>query len=72
MAIAIQKNIPAPPINRVSVYPFREMEVGDSFFVTGVPIAGIHGCARRHRPKRFACRTVCENGVRGVRVWRVE
>lgn len=72
MQIVIEKNIPAPAITRTRTYPFREMEIGDSFFVTATPVVNIHGCARRHRPKKFICRTVTENGVRGIRVWRVE
>jgi hypothetical protein len=47
------------------------MEVGDSFFSPGSSVIGIHGCARRHRPMKFTCRSVVENGVAGIRVWRI-
>jgi hypothetical protein len=47
------------------------MEVGDSFFSPRSSVIGIHGCARRHRPMKFTCRSVVENGVAGIRVWRI-
>ena len=69
--ISITKGLPTPHRGRAK-YPFRDMEVGDSFFVRGASVIGLHGCARRHRPKRFTCRTLVENGVAGVRVWRIQ
>ncbi|PZF76195.1 hypothetical protein DK847_13395 [Aestuariivirga litoralis] len=68
--IAITKGLPTPHRGRAK-YPFRDMELGDSFFAPGASVIGLHGCARRHRPKRFTCRTLVENGVAGVRVWRI-
>ena len=70
-SIEINKGLPTPR-GRRSKYPFREMDIGDSFFAPGSSVIGIHGCARRHRPMRFTCRTVVENGVGGIRVWRIE
>ena len=69
-AIAITKGLPAPRGRRAK-YPFRDMQVGDSFFAPGSSVIGIHGCARRHRPMRFTCRSVVEDGVAGIRVWRI-
>jgi hypothetical protein len=68
--IEITKGVPTPHRGR-SKYPFRHMELGDSFFAPGGTVIGLHGCARRHRPMRFTCRSVVENGVAGVRVWRI-
>lgn len=68
--IEITKGLPTPHRGR-SKYPFRGMDLGDSFFAPGATVIGLHGCARRHRPMRFTCRTVVENGVSGVRVWRI-
>ncbi|MFO1130747.1 MAG: hypothetical protein U1E16_01835 [Hyphomicrobiales bacterium] len=68
--IEITKGLPTPQRGR-SKYPFRDMELGDSFFAPGASVIGLHGCARRHRPMRFTCRTLVENGVAGVRVWRI-
>ena len=77
--IPIDKGIPMPklphphPRGRTR-YPWREMEIGDSFFVTGTPqnlrsgfvyssiLAGI----------RITTSKVTENGVVGTRVWRTE
>jgi len=69
-AIAITKGLPAPRGRRAK-YPFRDMEIGDSFFSPKSSVIGIHGCARRHRPMRFTCRSVVEDGVAGIRVWRI-
>jgi hypothetical protein len=69
--ISITKGLPTPHRGRAK-YPFRDMEVGDSFFAPRASVIGLHGCARRHRPKRFTCRSLVENGVGGVRVWRTE
>ena len=69
--IEITKGLPTPR-GRRSKYPFRDMEIGDSFFAPGSSVIGIHGCARRHRPMRFTCRSVVEDGVAGIRVWRIE
>lgn len=68
--IEITKGLPTPRGRRAK-YPFREMEVGDSFFAPGSSVIGIHGCARRHRPMKFTCRSLVENGVAGIRVWRI-
>lgn len=68
--IEIAKGIPTPTRGRAK-YPFRSMQLGDSFFAPRATVIGLHGCARRHRPMRFTCRTVVEQGVPGVRVWRI-
>lgn len=68
--IEINKGLPTPR-GRKTKYPFREMDVGDSFFAPGSSVIGIHGCARRHRPMKFTCRSMVENGVAGIRVWRI-
>jgi hypothetical protein len=72
--IEIEKGVPLPahrdpPVRR---YPFREMEVGDSFTVEGDStalsrLAG-YGNGRFH-PKRFVQRKIAPNTYR---VWRVE
>lgn len=80
----IEKGIEMPAhTSRRRRYPFTDMEVGDSFFV---PLDGrkaenlassISGSARSGRAarangRRYVTRTVVENGVKGVRCWRVE
>ena len=68
MDIKIQKGVPIPPVRRK--YPFREMQVGDSFFVAGgkPSVAGAISSATKTGRGRF--RTAKEKG--GLRVWRVE
>ena len=64
----IDKNIPLPP--HKSKYPFRSMEVGDSFFSTASR-SSIGSSASKLKGIKFSTRTVNEDGVRGTRVWRV-
>ena len=53
-------------------YPWVEMEIGDSFFVSGKTAAIFSAHAVRagitYR-RKFSCRT---DGERGVRVWRTK
>jgi hypothetical protein len=68
--ITIDKNIPIPELRgRKRLLPLGEMEVGDSFFTTATSHASIRTAP--HLPKRFTIRTVTENGVKGLRVWRI-
>ena len=77
----IEKGIPIPVSKTVTrqgrgrdrLYPWAEMQVGDSFFVPGeakrIGVAS-HASAvcKRYAPKRFVSRKV----EGGVRIWRVE
>jgi len=56
---------------RPSKYPFDTMEIGQSFFAPGIKDRKVGNAARHYRPKRFRCRTMVENGIRGTRCWRV-
>ena len=76
----IEKNIKRPP-SGLRKYPFFMMEVQDSFFVpldkkTAKQLqASILGSIRRQRypDKKFSTRSVTsEDGVRGMRCWRVK
>lgn len=75
--IKIDKGIPVAPMpngaGRMALYPFRQMEVGDSFFVpkTGQSITGPIAHAQSRMDAKFSRRTVTENGVTGTRVWRI-
>lgn len=79
----IDKNIPVPAArvgrNRSTEFPLREMEVGDSYFHAGpfkttkdskayIMAALIQ---RRQKEYKFIGRALIENGVSGVRIWRV-
>ena len=69
--IKIEKNVPLPEDGRrkKTIYPFKTMDVGDSF-VTNVK----HGhqsaatASFRYKPRRFTAREV----EGGWRIWRTE
>lgn len=77
--IKIEKGVPIPPPrapNLLARHLLSEMEIGDSIFIPGRGVssasAGMNLFARRHAPNRkHVCRTVTENGVKGIRVWRI-
>jgi hypothetical protein len=77
----IDANIPIPKIVQVareSKYPLRSLQIGDSFFIpkgnekgTRNSISSLmDACSKRHGLK-FVTRTVVEDNVKGLRVWRV-
>lgn len=72
----IDKGIPLPPPakgGRNGKYPWREMEVGDSFFMPGAARSGApQYLAGQRTGFRFSSRGVIENGVKGRRIWRIE
>ena len=74
----IDKNVPAPAVVSLGApakYPWRAMDVGDSFFVPGNKASAMTSAAAmtaRRLGCKYTTRTVTENGVKGVRVWRVE
>lgn len=73
--ITVEKGIPVPAKAAQTIYPFAQMQVGDSFFVSGMKSATFGGyCNRatRRLGHRYTVRTVTEHDVRGIRVWRVE
>ena len=57
-------------------YPWDEMEVGDSFFAEGKKInvltSAVSSRRKKYPEETYAARTRTENGVKGVRVWRVK
>lgn len=70
MTIQIDKNVPRTTRRK---YPFKDMEVGDSFFApdkTTHSMGGAIAHAKNTLGGQYAMRTVTENGVSGVRVWR--
>jgi len=80
MGVEIQKNIPIPNDNigiRGKFLPtYRKMEKGDSAFFPGFGTTGPACCSfrfmKRESPERkFTARRVTEEGVTGVRVWRI-
>jgi hypothetical protein len=56
-------------------HPLPLLNVGDSFFLPKIQANNFHNTVRYWSEKlncRFCMRTVTENGVKGIRVWRVE
>ena len=62
-------------------YPFKSMEVGDSFFVPngvysprspGVYINAYTLGSQAIPNSKWCARTLTENGVKGLRIWRVK
>lgn len=68
--IKIEKNVPIPTGN--GPYPLKDMEIGDSFFVPNKSHNSISGYTSSHRPKKFTVMKCEENGIKGLRVWRIK
>lgn len=74
MTLQIDKNVPLPP--RAGGSELDAFTVGDSTFFPGKSIDVISAKGRVHAQRRadgrkYTARTVTENGVSGVRLWRV-
>lgn len=77
----VEKGVPAPKRHHRMKYPFREMEVGDSFFVPLTSTSGLPSTLRSNisasarsvfgQSGRIETKTVEESGVLGFRVWLV-
>jgi hypothetical protein len=68
--IQVDKDIPVPTRRSRTLYPYEEMEVGDSFFLEDMPLQQVCNSnlrAAKRSGKKFSART--EDG--GVRVWRI-
>lgn len=71
----IEKNIPIPVEKGgfarghmpPTKYPWREMEIGDSFFAPSAKRSNLHRCARAH-----GIRVAVGMEGSGFRVWRVK
>lgn len=80
MSYKIDKNVPVPAElrGRKAKYPFKEMEVGDSFFIPKTETARTTLYNASATPRlvklgfKFTMQTKTENGVEGFRVWRVK
>lgn len=61
----------APHKGKSEKYPWRQMEVGSSFFVADVPVSRIKSSASKAK-KRTGRTFVVRQVEGGVRVWRYE
>lgn len=75
-AIRIESGIPIPePARAKKNYPWPLLQPGDSFFIPEGKQANVASAANQFARKngvRFVTRVREEDGVSGVRVWRVE
>ena len=74
--VEIDKGIPIPESRgRGGIsYPWKQMEVGDSFLLRDPKLSrgsNISQANRLYAPKRFTTRVINEGGRRVRRVWRV-
>lgn len=71
-----EKGVPMPSVGIKHRWDdVKRMEVGDSFFIADTTTTRMGSTLTNIKKKtgfRFAARTVAEDGVAGVRVWRVE
>ena len=60
--------------SREPKYPWRDLGIGDSFFVPDVTnsFRSAAGAAGKRLGFQFSCHAVIENEIKGVRVWRVK
>lgn len=79
--ILIDKGVPIPPATSgryaISRYPFDRLEVGDSFVAMKVgegkrnTVASYMSAAQKRYGYKFSMRTVTEDGVAIIRIWRI-
>lgn len=70
----IEKGVQRPPVNGVarSRYPLRDMEVGDSFLVSGeVKLTRVSGRVY-YAAKKLNIKVSIHVVEDGIRIWRVE
>ena len=66
----ISKDVPLPePIKRHN-YPYEDLQVGESFWVSGISMQSLCNSNRR-KSKLLDRKFVCRKEGDGVRVWRV-
>lgn len=67
--IKITKGIPAPksPVGRRGSYPFKEMEVGDSFIVESSVVSAAASAYGKRHDMQFKT----QQEPKGTRVWRI-
>jgi hypothetical protein len=67
--VKICKNIQLPAKRGITIYPFSDLEVGDSFFVEKRTPANF-GTSRILAQKRTGFKFISRSEKNGVRVWR--
>ena len=70
----IERGVEMPVIKKTAKYPFKELAVGDSFFVpdeAGMSGRRMHSTAYNYG-KRYGMKFVARRVEGGMRVWRQE
>lgn len=71
MSIAIDRGIPLPEVRKFNNYPYKEMKVGESFFVPAISVKLM--CNNNIRMnKSTGMKFTARKEKDGVRVWRIE
>ena len=71
MTIEVEKNIPIPPEKKRNVYPYKVMEIGESFFIPTGKIQIV--CNANYRTgKQLNKKFIARKDKEGVRVWRTD
>ena len=71
MTLMVEKNIPMPEEKKRNIYPYKQMDVGDSFFAPEAKITIMCNLQYRVSQKTGMKFTARKEG-NGVRVWRTE
>ena len=79
MTYEIEDGVPLPDGEgrggRPTIYPLADLEVGQSFFAAGKSTSNLSSAWNTPGVKRlgreFTSQSTVENGVEGVRVWRI-
>jgi hypothetical protein len=67
--VNVEKDVLMPHIRVINRYPYKEMEIGDSFFLDDISIQLV--CNNNYRAsKKFNMKFVARREGNGVRVWR--
>ena len=70
MSITLEKEIPLPAVKgRSSKYPYTDMDIGDSFLISGLTMQVV--CNMNYRAgRRSGYKFVARTEPAGIRVWR--
>ena len=69
--IEIEKNQPMPSARVRNSYPFKEMDVGDSFHIEGVNLQVVLN-ANYRAGKQLGMKFIARKDDKGIRVWRTK
>jgi len=70
LATTIATNLPAPERPARSPWPWRKLEIGQSFLIKGRKLQYVRTLAA-HNGRRTGFKYRCAGDVTGVRVWRI-